>query len=143
MVAKPLKQALIEADDFEKVIFTSSIDSLTDEDRASIFVCPVIFQRHIPKTVDIRVTVVGNQVFAVTIHSQESEETKVDWRRGSNPRLHHEVVNLSDDVADKCVRIVQSQFLRFGTVDLVWDLDRTGLPIASAITDEMLKLANE
>ncbi len=162
LVAKPLKQALIEADDFEKVIFTSSIGSLTDRDRASISVCPVIFQRHIPKAVDIRVTVVGDRVFAVAIHSQESEETKVDWRRGSNPRLHHEVIDLPDDVADKCVQIVQSQFLRFGAVDLVRDLEgkhwflecnpngqwawienRTGLPIASAITDEMLKLANK
>ncbi len=123
LVAKPLKQALVEADDFEKVIFTSSIDMLTDEDRASISVCPVIFQRQIPKATDIRVTVVGNQIFAVAIHSQEREETKVDWRRGSNPHLRHEVIDLPEDVANKCVRIVQSQSLRFGAIDLVQDPD--------------------
>lgn len=159
LVAKPLKQTLVEAEDFEKVIFTSSIDSLADKDRESISICPVIFQRLIPKATDVRVTVVGGRVFAVAIHSQKWEETKVDWRRGSNPHLHHEVMDLPEDVADKCVRIVQSQSLRFGAIDLVqdpegrfwflecnpngqwaWIENRTGLPIAAAITDEMLKV---
>ena len=162
LVAKPLKQALVEAKDCEKVIFTSSIDRLADEDRASISICPVIFQRQIPKAADIRATVVGNQVFAVAIHSQEQEETKVDWRRGSNPSLRHEAIDLPEDVADKCVRIVQSQSLRFGAIDLVQDTDgklwflecnpngqwawienRTGLPIAATIIDEMIRLANK
>lgn len=109
---------------------------------------------------DIRATVVGNQVFAVSIHSQDWEETRVDWRRGSNPHLLHEVIDLPDDLSEQCIRIVQSQLLRFGAIDLVLDSDgefwflecnpngqwawienRTGLPIA-AITDEMLRLAN-
>lgn len=159
LVAKPLKQALIESEDANKVIFTSIIETLSDEDRNSISVCPVIFQRHIPKKTDIRVTVVGNQVFAVAIHSQETHETKVDWRRGSNPDLRHEVVNLPDEVSEKCIRIVQRQSLRFGAIDMVRDLDgkfwflecnpngqwawienRTGLPIAAAITDELIRL---
>lgn len=162
LVAKPLRQALIETKGFEKVIFTSNIDTLSDEDRHSISVCPVIFQRHIPKETDIRVTVVGQQVFAIAIHSQETEETKVDWRRGSNPQLRHEVISLPDDVAEKCIRIVQLQSLRFGAIDLAQDPDgniwflecnpngqwawienRTGLPIAGAITDEMLKMVTE
>ena len=162
LVAKPLKQALIGANDFEKVIFTSDIRTISDEDSNSISVCPVIFQRLIPKETDIRVTVVGKQLFAVAIHSQETEDTRIDWRRGTNPNLQHEVIELPDDVAEKCVQIVQSQSLRFGAIDLVQDLDgkfwflecnpngqwawienRTGLPIAGAITDEILKMVSE
>ena len=162
LVAKPLKQALIETEDFGKVIFTSDIDLLSDDDRNSIYVCPVIFQQQIPKETDIRVTVVGEQVFAVAIHSQETEETKIDWRRGSNPQLRHEIICLPNDVAEKCVQIVQLQSLRFGAIDLVQDPDgkfwflecnpngqwawienRTGLPIAAAITDELLKVGDK
>ena len=161
LVAKPLSQARIEGENIEKVIFTSSIDNLSDEDRNSISVCPVIFQQQIPKATDIRVTVVGNQVFAVAIHSQETEETKIDWRRGSNPRLRHEVISLPNDVIEKCVGIVQMQSLRFGAIDLVQDPDgnfwflecnpngqwawienRTDLPIAAAITEELLRVEN-
>ena len=162
LVAKPLRKALIDTNDFEKVIFTSEIGTPSDEDFTSIAVCPVIFQRQIPKETDIRVTVVGKQVFVVAIHSQETEDTKIDWRRGSNPNLRHEIITLPDEVAEKCVRIVQSQSLRFGAIDLVQDPDgkfwflecnpngqwawienRTGLPIAGAITDEILKMVNE
>ena len=161
LIAKPLKRALIKTEEVEQVMFTSSIEYPEDEEQASIFVCPVIFQRQIPKVVDIRVTVVGEQVFAVAIHSQETEGTKVDWRRGANPLLRHEVIHLPADVAEKCIRIVLSQSLRFGAIDLVQDPDgklwflecnpngqwawienRTGLPIAAAITDEMLKVVN-
>ena len=162
LVAKPLKQALVEEKNTEHVIFTSSIERPGNKDQASISVCPVIFQRQIPKTIDIRVTVVGDQVFAVAIHSQETEETRIDWRRGSNPQLRHEIIRLPGDVAAQCVQIVQSQSLRFGAIDLVqdpsgtlwflecnpngqwaWIENRTGLPIAAAITDEMLKLMND
>lgn len=162
LVAKPLRQSLVvDSHNSEKVIFTSRIDLLTEEDRTAISLCPIIFQRQIPKAADIRVTVVGNLVFAVSIHSQEWEESKVDWRRGSNSHLRHEVIDLPNDIVEKCIRIVRSQFLRFGAIDLVQDPDgkiwflecnpngqwawienRTGLPISAAITDEMLKMMN-
>lgn len=162
LVAKPQKQALIDAPDFEKAIFTSSVNVLTEKDREAISICPVIFQRQIPKATDVRVTVVGNRVFPVAIHSQEQEETKVDWRRGSNPHLCHEVIDLPEDVTYKCIQIVQLQSLRFGAIDLVRDPDgkfwflecnpngqwawienRTGLPISAAITDEIFKLMDK
>ncbi|MDE0612237.1 MAG: hypothetical protein OXH88_06055 [Gammaproteobacteria bacterium] len=160
LVAKPLKQALVEGENSEQIIFTSSIEMPTDKDSVSVSICPIIFQRQIPKAIDIRVTVVGKQVFAVAIHSQETEETRIDWRRGSNPELEHEIIQLPKDVAAKCVQIVESQSLRFGAIDLVqdpngkvwflecnpngqwaWIENRTGLPIAATITDEMLKLS--
>ncbi len=159
LVAKPLKQALLEEGDNSSVLFTSRIDELSDDDLASIALCPAIFQQLIPKEVDLRVTVVGSSVFTVAIHSQETEETKVDWRRGSNPSLRHEIVTLPDEIAELCIEIVRLQGLRFGAIDLVRDKDgkiwflecnpngqwawienRTGLPISACIANEMLKV---
>ena len=159
LVAKPLKEALVEDRDKASVLFTSRIQELSDNDNASIAACPTIFQRFIPKELDLRVTVVGSKVFSVGIHSQENEETRVDWRRGSNPGLRHEIVALPDEIADKCVEIVRLQGLRFGAIDLVRDQDgkiwflecnpngqwawienRTGLPISESIADEILKV---
>ena len=161
LIAKPMKQALIEEADAEAVIFTSSIDELSEHDRDSIGVCPIIFQRHIPKEMDIRVTVVGDKVFPVAIDSQSTEETRIDWRRGSNPHLRHEIMTLPEHISECCVRLVRALELRFGAIDLVKDLNgnfwflecnpngqwawienRTGLPIAEAITEEMMELAN-
>ena len=162
LVAKPMKQALIEAENTQSVIFTSRVELLTDNDSESISVCPVIFQQYIPKTLDIRVTVVGNKVFSVAIDSQSAEETKVDWRRGSNPNLHHEIITLPKQIADYCIEMVRLQDLRFGAIDLAksrnglywflecnpngqwaWIENRTGLPIAAAIADELVEMANK
>ena len=161
LVAKPLKQNLLGVQGgSEEVLYTTSIEPLRDADRASLSVCPVIFQHHIPKAVDIRVTVVGQHVFPVAIHSQKMEETRVDWRRGSNASLEHEVIGLPKEARERCIQIVRSQNLRFGAIDLIRDPDgtlwflecnpngqwawiesRTGLPIAAAIADELLNMA--
>jgi len=159
LVAKPLKQALVDDGDSSSVLFTSRIDKLSDNDLASVAACPAIFQRCIPKEVDLRVTVVGSKVFAVAIHSQETEETSVDWRRGSNPGLRHEITSLPDEIAQMCVEIVRLQGLRFGAIDLIRDRDgkiwflecnpngqwawienRTGLPISECIANEMIEV---
>ena len=159
LIAKPLKQALVDDGDNSSVLFTSQVDELSDDDLASVAACPAIFQRRIPKEIDLRVTVVGSKVFAVAIHSQETEETKVDWRRGSNPGLRHEIIALPDEIAEMCVEIVRLQGLRFGAIDLVRDKDgkiwflecnpngqwawienRTGLPISECIANEMLEV---
>ena len=42
---------------------------------------PSIYQTIIPKAYELRVTVMGRQVFTAKVLSQETEEGKLDWRR--------------------------------------------------------------
>ncbi|MVA59443.1 hypothetical protein GOZ88_25475 [Agrobacterium vitis] len=160
IVGKPHRQAVVEIEGSEHVMFTSRIDAIAEEDREALQYAPVIFQRLIPKKFDIRVTVVGEQVFSVAIHSQEYEEASLDWRRGSNPKIRHEVITLPGDIQLACTELVRQQKLRFGAIDLVlgedgqfwflecnpngqwaWIENRTGLPIAAAIVDELERIA--
>ncbi len=159
-VAKPLREALLEEDGEERVIFTTRLDILVETDDVKISAAPVIFQREIVKRSDIRATVVGNAVYAAEIHSQEQDETRTDWRRGSHPDLPHSPHKLPDDLDKKCISLVRSLGLRFGAVDLVLDRDgnywflevnpngqwawienRTGLPLTRAIVDELERIA--
>lgn len=41
-----------------------------------------LFQEYIPKRLELRVTIIGQTIFTVGIHSQHSERTRVDWRAG-------------------------------------------------------------
>lgn len=163
-VAKPLRAALLESPERpegERVIFTSRLADLRRHSREAVEAAPVIFQREIEKESDIRVTVVGQRVFAASIASQASEDTSVDWRRGSSPAIAHAVHELPSVIAQKCVQVVRRLNLRFGAVDLVrdrrgdywflevnpngqwaWIQNRTGLPITAAIVDELLVLPN-
>jgi glutathione synthase/RimK-type ligase-like ATP-grasp enzyme len=158
-VAKPLRHALLEGET-DRVIFTSRVQRSVRRDSRAIAAAPMIVQREICKAADVRVTVVGDQVFPTLIHSQEEEEAEVDWRRGHGPELRHEATDLPSDVAMRCVRLVQELGLTFGAIDLVLDREglywfleinpngqwawietRTSQPIAAALVDQLEAIA--
>jgi glutathione synthase/RimK-type ligase-like ATP-grasp enzyme len=161
-VAKPLTTALMEIDGREQVIFTSQIEALHLEDDVSIEAAPIILQKQIIKQCDLRVTVVGSKIFAAEIHSQDREETIVDWRKGSRPDLPHKKHELPYSIAERCISLTKSFGLRFSAIDLVldklgnywfleinpngqwaWIENRLGLPIAEAIADELEGIYND
>lgn len=161
LIAKPLSQSLID-DGQEKVIFTNRIDEIDNEFKESLAYSPVIFQQEIKKKYDIRVTVVGKNVFATAIHSQENYETSVDWRKGGNVNLIHESINIPLDIESLCIEMVKVLNLKFGAIDLIcdregkywfleinpngqwaWIENRTNVPISERIVDELLCIGAE
>ncbi|MBE3013585.1 ATP-dependent carboxylate-amine ligase [Microbispora sp. NEAU-D428] len=120
--------------------------------------CPVIVQQYVPKRVELRVTVVGRRVFAAEIHSQNSNRSKVDWRRYDLGVTPYGVHRLPDEVAERCLAMTDRLGLVYGAIDLVltpdgryvfleinpngqwmWIEELTGLPISAAICDLLLE----
>ncbi|HCF3050089.1 hypothetical protein ACM714_18410 [Pseudomonas aeruginosa] len=158
-IGKPLRQALINGEQ-ERVIFTTRLEDLRDSDEDAISLAPFIAQTEIKKQYDVRVTVVGSQLFATAIRSQEYEETTVDWRQGSRSDLKHERIELPSEVGEQCTVLMKHLNLRYGAIDLVcdqqgklwfleinpngqwaWIENLTGYPIAAAIVDELEDIA--
>jgi glutathione synthase/RimK-type ligase-like ATP-grasp enzyme len=156
MIAKPLRQALINDSELGSVVFTSRVDSLEESDADGFRRAPVILQREIPKRADIRALVVDGRVFATRILSQVHDETQVDWRRGVRKDLEHEAIELPAKVFSACVSITRDLDLRFAAIDLVedanghfwfleanpngqwaWIQQRTGAPVTHAIVDAL------
>jgi glutathione synthase/RimK-type ligase-like ATP-grasp enzyme len=159
-IGKPLRHSLVERGDAGEVLFTARLDPLKPMDRTAVSLAPVIYQREVRKAYDVRATVIGNRVFAAAIHSQDSNETEVDWRSGTRLDLRHEALELPADIVDKCRALTRKLDLRYGAIDLIADQDgrywfleinpngqwawierRTGLPLASAIVDELEAIA--
>lgn len=84
----------------------------------SIALSPTQFQEYVKKAFELRVTVVGERVFAVKIDSQLHEETRVDWRLYTqlNP---HSVYKLPEEIDLFCVKFLQEQRLLFGAMDFI------------------------
>src|SRR5438270_516853 len=63
------------------VIFTTKVaeQALAKLDGVRHAAC--IFQEYVPKKVELRVTVIGDKVFACEIHSQVHDASAVDFRR--------------------------------------------------------------
>lgn len=156
VVGKPLRHSLVERGDAGEVLFTARLDPVRPMDRSAVSIAPVIYQREVRKLYDVRVTVIGERVYAAAIHSQDHGETEVDWRSGTRLDLRHEPIDLPADVGDRCRALTKALNLRYGAIDLVagvdgrhWFLEinpngqwawierRTGYPLASAIVDEL------
>ncbi len=118
---------------------------------------PVIFQAYVPKRIELRITVVGRQVFAAEIHSQASKRARHDWRHYDLANTPHARHTLPSEVERCCVRLVQQLGLCYGAIDMVltpqgryvfleinpngqyqWIEQLTGLPISEAICDLLM-----
>ena len=162
VVGKPLRNAVLRGGVADRIAFTSRVQIDPQTDPLSIRACPLILQREVKKQYDVRVTVVGDSVFAATIDSQVHQETEVDWRKTSRRDLEHCAYVLPEDIARRCVNLTRSLGLRFGALDfvldpegLLWFLEinpngqwawietRTGHPIAATIVAELERIANE
>jgi len=117
--------------------------------------CPTAFQAYVPKLFELRVTVVGRQVFAAEIHSQQSTRSRDDWRRRGLRETPYRVHDLPKNIERSCLAIVEALGVTFGAIDMIvtpdgryvfleintlgaaWLLieELTGMPITAAICD--------
>lgn len=124
---------------------------------ASLQYCPVILQAYVPKRLELRITVVGQDVFAAEIHSQHTHHTRHDWRRYDLSHTPHFPHALPPEVRERCVRLVERLELCYGAIDMIltpegryvfleinpsgqylWIEEETGLPISAAICDLLM-----
>ena len=157
IVAKPLYLGFLKQDQESKFIYTTKLADrdLTDSD--AIRLAPAIYQEFIPKAADIRVTVVGDRVFATRIVANGLPPQTPDWRYADHSNLEHYPHALPQDEQEKCVRLVKVLNLEFGAIDYVLDGDgryvfleinpngqwawiesATGAKISAAIVDRLV-----
>lgn len=136
---------------FVRCIMTNALSTEWMSDLDSVQIAPVLFQEMIPKSYELRITVIGREVFAVRIDSQRSELARVDWRRDSEG-VTYQSYKLPAQLADRCRKLIRSLKLQFGAIDMIyspsgeyvflevnpngqflWLEDRTGLPLAQAM----------
>jgi RimK-like ATP-grasp domain len=77
--------------------------------------CPTQFQQYVAG-VDVRVHVVGTQVFATRIESSATDYRYASTQVGKAASLT--ATELSDEVADKCIRLAAGLGLAFAGIDL-------------------------
>jgi glutathione synthase/RimK-type ligase-like ATP-grasp enzyme len=111
-----------DEDDREQpaAIFTTRLDASALEKLDGVRHAPCIFQELVPKRLELRVTVMGNKVFACEIHSQVRVESAVDFRRdqgmASTPHAPHD---LPREIADALLALHARLGLVYGADDLI------------------------
>jgi len=117
VIAKPLRLGYFDYGQRKTCVFTNKVEWADLENDDPIRIAPVIYQELIPKSFDIRVTVVGEDIFSAAIDSQSVPSARIDWRRADTDTLRHLVHALPPNVSDLCLRLVAKLGLSFGALD--------------------------
>lgn len=118
---------------------------------------PVIYQPNVPKLFDVRVTIVGEEIFAAAIDSQVEPTARTDWRQTAHD-LKHERHSLPIEVERGCLRLMRELGLVFGALDFVltpdgryvfleinpngqwlWIEDKLGFPITRQVAAWLMR----
>ena len=158
MVTKMLSSFAIYDEGKELVVFTNPVKPEDLADLSGLSLCPATFQELLPKSLEIRVTVVGHRVMSASVDSQVSARAAHDWRRDGLRMLQDwRPYQLPHEVEEKILRLMDYFSLNYGAIDIIltpddrhvflelnpsgeffW-LERTpGLPISQAIADLLL-----
>jgi glutathione synthase/RimK-type ligase-like ATP-grasp enzyme len=119
VICKPLRSGQVRKSGqsllFTSIVKPSQVDNLGDE--------PHLFQARVAKRYDIRVTVIGDDIFATRIEQPVDSTPDVDWRRVRQESLSFTPETLPDDVAERCLSLVRHYGLAFSAIDLARRMD--------------------
>ena len=154
IVTKPLARPAMEYDDL-RLIYTHKLGDDDLRDLRGLDVTGHLFQRWLEKKCDVRVTAVGDHVFATAIHAG-SKESEVDWRSDYGS-LEYEPIGLPSEVQAGVLAYLRAFGLVFGAFDFTVGTDETfsflecnangqwgfieqvtGQPISAAIAAELM-----
>ena len=121
MVTKMLSSfAIFDEQGSDNVVFTTPIKPADLEDLSGLDLCPMTFQESIPKTLELRVTIVGDRVFTTAIDSQVCERATHDWRReGRQLADQWNVYDLPTDIERRLLQLMDRFGLNYGAIDVI------------------------
>ena len=152
-IVKSLDTALFYIDSQELFTYSSIVngEELLD---ANIKDAPIILQECLEDKQDLRVTVVGDKLFSISI-TNKGKNIYGDWRKISKNDLVYKEINLPKDIATKILKLMKQLGLVFVGVDLAvmdnkyyfievnptgewgWLSSGSDIPVDKAIVDEL------
>ena len=116
-VVKSITGGTFEQKDEWWVLLTHPVSAGDLESDTAIQIAPCIFQERIEKWADIRVTLVGTDIYAAQIVTTVGDE--VDWRALDRSNLSYRPHTLPDELASRCLEMLRRFGLTYGCFDFV------------------------
>ena len=153
IAVKGLETVLVWQGGFETFGYTSLVDTALAE-HSHLSSAPLIAQQALENKLDLRVTVVGNQVFCASV-TLDGNPIRGDWRL-EKTGAEFAPFDLPPHISEKCLQFTKSLGLVFGALDLAlqqdsyffleinptgewgWLVDQASFPIDRAIADSLL-----
>jgi glutathione synthase/RimK-type ligase-like ATP-grasp enzyme len=110
----------------EGKIYSMYTRTLTEECLAKIddlIYAPCILQERLEKKSELRVTVVGNIIFAAELETRSLSNNYDDLHRFPIAEIPKKAVNLDKMLEDCCLKMMKSLGLRYGAFDFIIDMN--------------------
>ena len=152
-IVKSLDTALFYDGGNEMFTYSTMIDG-RELLGAEIAMAPIILQEYLQSKTDLRVTVIGNHIFSVSI-TKQGKSLVGDWRKSNKDNLDYKPIELPQIIKEQIMLYMKTLDLSFGGIDLAqvgdlyyfievnptgewgWLVSSTGIPIDKAIVEHM------
>ncbi|MFD4974849.1 MvdC/MvdD family ATP grasp protein [Streptomyces sp. NPDC058424] len=154
VIYKPVASPVLIEEGQLKSVYAHCLTLADLEDLQGISTTAHLFQSWVDKDHEVRLTVVGEHMFAAAIHAG-SDAAHEDWRSDYGA-LTYTITTVPEQVAEGMRRLMDRLQLRYGAADFIvgpqgrwtflevnpcgqwdWIQGETGLPIAQAIADDL------
>lgn len=159
VIYKALNRNLFRTPDGLRYLFTSQVCAEDLEQapmRDGIRATAHLFQRLIPKRLELRILIVGATIFAAEIYSQQTKHGQIDFRK-SYDDLRYGVHTLPGTLQKQLLQLMRLLHLEYAAIDMIlqpdgtyvfleancsgqygWIEDETHLPISKTLVDLLL-----
>ena len=125
IITKMQSSFAIWKDDEEHVVFTNKVKQQHFDNLEGLRQCPMVFQEKIDKALELRITVVGNQVFCAAIDSNVHKEMATDWRKkGADTLIEWFKYDLPKELIQKILVLLARLELNYGAIDVILTPDQ-------------------
>lgn len=115
-IIKSLDTAVFSFGTQEGFVYTNNT-SYSELSVSNLSIAPVVVQKNLSPKIDLRVTVIGQDIYAVKILIK-GEGIQGDWRKLKD-KVSFVPMQLPVNVMEKCVKLVKGLDLLYGAIDLV------------------------
>lgn len=123
IIVKPLGHGYIASDDGrDALVYTNDVEPDALRDLGDLPTCPTLFQERIPKSADIRITVVDRTIHAAALTAKDRAGHQLcDIRRDNMRGVTYRPIVLPAEVESSLRQLVAKYGLRFAAIDMAVD----------------------
>ncbi|MBI1863265.1 hypothetical protein HYS00_04060 [Candidatus Microgenomates bacterium] len=155
-ITKPLSSGNVNYGKYSSGFTTAQVDISYMKEHVRDIDYPIYIQEYIEKQSELRVTIVGSQVFACSIDTQSQPASRIDSRLADIYTLPHHKYELPSDIQKACLHLCKKLGLKYAAIDLaitpqaefvffeinangqyLWIEELTNMPISATIASHL------
>lgn len=114
------KGIIVDSPEGYLTVYTNKVSLESLENVELVRSHPCFFQEYIDKKFEVRIVSTDKEAIGIAIYSQESEISKVDFRRYDFEKVPYKYIELPSNVSEFCLEMLRNYDLHFGVFDFIY-----------------------